>query len=153
MADLKVCKCPDGLTTLGLGSCIGVALRDPSTKVGGLLHFMLPDSTAIKNNTCAEKFADTGIDEMVKRVVKAGASRTSLKAKIAGGAQMFAFSSENDLLRVGARNVEAVKEKLAGLRIPIMAEDTGNSYGRTIEFYPETGELLVKAVGKSIYKI
>jgi chemotaxis protein CheD len=54
---------------------------------------------------------------------------------------------------VGARNVEAVKEKLAGLRIPIVAEDTGNSYGRTIEFYPETCDLLVKAVGKSIYKI
>ena len=77
----------------------------------------------------------------------------SLKAKIAGGAQMFAFSSENDLLRVGARNVEAVKDKLAALKIPIIAEDTGNSYGRTIEFYPETSELLIKAVGKSIYKI
>ena len=117
------------------------------------MHIMLPDSTKIKNNENCAKFADTGIDEMIRQVVAAGASRAGLKAKIAGGAQMFAFSSENDLLRVGARNVEAVKEKLAALRIPILAEDTGNSYGRTIEFYPETGELLVKAVGKSIYKI
>ena len=52
MADLKVCKSPDGLTTLGLGSCVGVAIRDPKTKIGGLVHVMLPDSTAIKNNSC-----------------------------------------------------------------------------------------------------
>jgi len=153
MADLNLCQAPDAITTLGLGSCVGVVLYDANTKIAGLVHVMLPDSTKIKNNENIAKFADTGIEEMVRRVVQAGASRNALKAKIAGGAQMFAFSSENDLLRVGARNVEAVKEKLAGLRIPIVAEDTGNSYGRTIEFYPETGELLIKAVGKSIYVI
>jgi len=85
---LKVCKSPNGVTTLGLGSCIGVALRDPVTKVGGLLHFMLPDSSVIKNNTCSAKFADTGIDELVKLMVAAGASKSRLEAKIAGGAQM-----------------------------------------------------------------
>ena len=63
MADLKVCKCPDALTTLGLGSCVGVALYDPVTKVSGLLHCMLPDSTQIRNNSNVAKFADTGIDE------------------------------------------------------------------------------------------
>ena len=63
MADLNICKSPDGLTTLGLGSCVGIALRDPITKVGGLAHIMLPDSTAIKDNTNIPKFADTGIVE------------------------------------------------------------------------------------------
>ena len=66
---------------------------------------------------------------------------------------MFAFRTENELLRVGARNVEAVKEELKKLQIPIVAEDTGNSYGRTIEFSPEKEELLVKAVGKANYRI
>lgn len=153
MADMNLCHAPDAITTLGLGSCVGVVLYDSNTKIAGLVHVMLPDSTKIKNNENLAKFADTGIEEMVRQVVGAGASRAALKAKIAGGAQMFAFSAENDLLRVGARNVEAVKEKLSALRIPIVAEDTGKSYGRTIEFYPESGELLVKAVGKSTYMI
>lgn len=153
MADMNLCHAPDAITTLGLGSCVGVVLYDSNTKIAGLVHVMLPDSTKIKNNENLAKFADTGIEEMVRQVVDAGASRAALKAKIAGGAQMFAFSAENDLLRVGARNVEAVKEKLSALRIPIVAEDTGKSYGRTIEFYPESGELLVKAVGKSTYMI
>lgn len=153
MADMKYCHAPDAITTLGLGSCVGVVLYDSGTKIAGLVHIMLPDSTKIKNNDNKAKFADTGIEEMIRQIVEAGASRAKLKAKIAGGAQMFAFRSENDLLRVGARNVEAVKEELAKHRIPIVAEDTGDSYGRTIEFYPESEELLIKAVGRTSYKI
>lgn len=148
MADLNVCKVPDNLTTLGLGSCVGVALYDPVTKVSGMLHCMLPDSTKISNNSNIAKFADTGLDELVSRMVKQGANRAKLVAKIAGGAQMFAFSSNNDMLRVGDRNVEAVKSKLLSLHIPIRAEDTGKNYGRTIEFYSATGELKIKSVGK-----
>ena len=148
MADLNVCKEPDILTTLGLGSCVGVALYDPITKVSGMLHCMLPDSKKIANNDNIAKFADTGLDETVRRMILLGASKTRLVAKIAGGAQMFAFNTGNDMLRVGDRNVEAVKTKLKLLGIPIIAEDTGNNYGRTIEFYSETGQLLIKAVGK-----
>lgn len=150
---MKFCHAPDAITTLGLGSCVGVVIYDATAKIAGLVHVMLPDSTKIKNNENKAKFADTGIEEMVRQVVAAGAVKSRLKAKIAGGAQMFAFSNENDLLRVGARNVEAVKEQLVRMQIPLAAEDTGNSYGRTIEFYPETEELLIKAVGKTPYKI
>ena len=67
MADLNVCVSPDSITTLGLGSCVGIALRDPVTKIGGLAHVMLPDSTIIRNNTNIPKFADTGIEELVKQ--------------------------------------------------------------------------------------
>ena len=148
MADLKVCKSPYGVTTLGLGSCVGIAIRDPSTKIGGLAHIMLPDSTSIRNNSNIPKFADTGIDELVKQLIKAGASRSRLVAKIAGGAQMFAFQNKSDLVRVGERNVEAVRRKLQQLRIPILASDTGKNYGRTVIFYPETGDFVIKSVGK-----
>ena len=55
MADLKICKAPDALTTIGLGSCIGIALYDPSTKISGLAHIMLPDSTQIRNNSNLKK--------------------------------------------------------------------------------------------------
>jgi chemotaxis protein CheD len=149
MADLKICICPDSITTLGLGSCVGIALRDPVTKIGGLAHIMLPDSTAIRNQTNIYKFADTGIDELVRLMVEKGASKQRMVAKIAGGAQMFAFQNKSDLVRVGERNVEATKSKLKELGIKILAEDTGNSYGRTVIFYPETGDYYIRAVGKS----
>lgn len=148
MADLKVCKSPDGVTTLGLGSCVGIALRDPVTKVGGLAHIMLPDSTAIKDNTNIPKFADTGIVELVNQITLLGGSKARLVAKIAGGAQMFAFQNKSSLVKVGERNVCAVKEKLKELNIPILAEDTGENYGRTVIFYPETGDFVIRAVGK-----
>lgn len=153
MADLNVCTPPDAITTLGLGSCVGVVLYDTAKKLSGMVHVMLPDSSKIKNNENLAKFADTGIDELIRRLVAMGASKTSLVAKIAGGAQMFAFNSNNDMLRVGDRNVEATKMKLSNLHIPLLAEDTGANYGRTIEFYPETGELIIKSVGKELKKI
>ena len=153
MTDLNVCVSPDSITTLGLGSCVGIALRDPVTKIGGLAHVMLPDSTTIRNNTNIPKFADTGIEELVRQVVAKGANRGRLVAKIAGGAQMFAFQSKNEMVRVGERNVEATKKKLAQLKIPILAEDTGKNYGRTVIFYPETGDFVIRAVGKQEYSI
>lgn len=148
MADLNVCSSPDALTTLGLGSCVGIVLYDSTTKIAGMAHVMLPDSTRIRSNENVAKFADTGIDELVRRLEKMGVPKKRLVAKIAGGAQMFAFSSENSMLCVGKRNVEATKEKLKSLDIRIISEDTGDSYGRTIEFYPENGNLLIKTVGK-----
>lgn len=148
MADLKICVSPDAVTTLGLGSCVGIAIRDPVTKIGGLAHIMLPDSTQIKNNSNVPKFADTGIAELVCQMVAKGANRGRLVAKIAGGAQMFAFQNKSDLVRVGDRNVEATKKKLSELKIPILAQDTGDCYGRTVIFYPETGEFVIRAVGK-----
>ena len=148
MADLAVCSPPDAITTLGLGSCVGIAIRDPVSKVGGLIHIMLPDSTAVKNNSNIPKFADTGIVELVRQIVAKGGIKSRLVAKIAGGAQMFAFQSSNDAVRVGDRNVAASLAKLKELGIPVLAKDTGDSYGRTVIFYPETGDYVIKAVGK-----
>ena len=153
MADLKLCKAPDAITTLGLGSCVGIAIRDPITKVGGLAHIMLPDSTQFANNTNIPKFADTGAKELVRIIVAAGGNRARLVAKIAGGAQMFSFQGKADLMGVGQRNVEAVKKVLAEMKIPILASDTGLNFGRTVEFYPETGDYIIKAVGKGVKTI
>ena len=153
MADLNICHSPDAITTLGLGSCVGIALYDKTTQIAGLAHIMLPDSTKVRQNQNRAKFADTGIDMLIQLLVKEGARKQALTAKIAGGAQMFAFSSNNDMLRVGQRNVEAVKAKLGSLGIRILAEDTGLNFGRTVEFYPETGDFVIKAVGKEVRSI
>ncbi|MDE5588793.1 MAG: chemotaxis protein CheD [Acetatifactor sp.] len=152
MADLKTCVSPDGVTTLGLGSCVGIAIRDPQTKIGGLAHIMLPDSTAMRNGQAnIAKFADTGIVELVRQMEKLGAMRKRMVAKIAGGATMFPFQGQGNVNvgQVGDRNVEATKAKLKELKIPIIAQDTGANYGRTVIFYPETGDYHIRAVGRT----
>ena len=150
MADLKTCVSPNGVTTLGLGSCVGIAIRDPATKIGGLAHVMLPDSTAIRNSQQnIAKFADTGIEELVKQMEKLGAKRSRMVAKIAGGATMFNFQGRADMVQIGDRNVEASKAKLKELNIPLLVQDTGANYGRTVTFFPETGDFHIRAVGKT----
>lgn len=155
MADLKVCTAPDALTTLGLGSCIGACIYDPVTKVAGMVHYMLPDSTRIKSNQNVAKFGDTGIKELVEQMEKLGAKRSRMVAKIAGGAKMFALTASANLpgLNVGDNNIESAKLNLGALGIKIIAEDVGLNYGRTIEFYSEDGSLLIKSIGKDLKKI
>lgn len=148
MADAKVGTAPSTLISYGLGSCIGISLYDPQTKVGGLLHIMLPDSTQSRANENRAKFADTGIPDMLNEVLKLGASRSRLVAKIAGGAQMFAFANATDIMRVGQRNAQAAKEVLASLGIPIIGEDTGGSYGRTVSIDLSNGVYKVKTIDK-----
>jgi chemotaxis protein CheD len=110
---------------------------------------MLPDSTQIRNSQYnLAKFADTGIVELVSLLEKKGALRRNMVAKIAGGATMFQIQAKTDIILVGERNVEATKKKLNELAIRIIAEDTGLNYGRTVTFFPETGEFRIRAVGK-----
>lgn len=149
MADLKICKAPDGLITLGLGSCVGIAIRDPLTKIGGLVHIMLPDSKAIVNNNgVKEKFADTGIEELVQQMVALGANRNRLVAKIAGGATMFQLQGRSDIMKIGERNIQASINKLNEMNIALLSQDTGANYGRTVTFYPESGEFHIRAIGR-----
>lgn len=149
MADLQVCKAPDALTTLGLGSCIGACIYDPATKVAGMVHFMLPDSTRIKNNQNIAKFGDTGIAETIRLMEQLGAKRSRMVAKIAGGARMFNMSAATlPTMNVGDNNIEAARKVLKEFGICIIAEDVGLNYGRTIEFYAEDGSLKIKSVGK-----
>ncbi len=153
MADLNICKSPDIITTIGLGSCIGLTFYDPVTKVGGLVHYMLPDSTQMRNNSNIAKFADTGIEELLRRVLGAGANRNRLVAKIAGGAKMFQVSGGSNVGNIGERNALAAKAKLRELRIRLAAEDTGLNYGRTVELHCETGDFYIKAIGRPLKKI
>jgi len=148
MADYKVGRAPASLISYGLGSCVGVTLYDSSTKVGGLLHIMLPDSTQARSNENPAKFADTGIPLMLKEIIALGAVRSRVVAKIAGGSQMFKFANATDIMRVGERNAQAVKVVLKDLNIRIIADDTGGNYGRTVELQLETGVYRIKTIDK-----
>lgn len=147
MADLNVVRHPGHIITLGLGSCVGIALYDNVNKVAGLAHVMLPDSTLIKNNTNSAKFVDTAVIELISKMKSVGAKVEYITAKIAGGAQMFAFDSTNESMRIGDRNTEATLKILKRLNITIVAKDVGKNYGRTVELYTEDGRLVIKTIG------
>jgi chemotaxis protein CheD len=153
MADLQTARYPDILTTLGLGSCVGIALFDQVKKIAGLAHIMLPSSKLVVNNSNIAKFADTGIEKLLEEMLKLGANKSNITAKMAGGAQMFSFSDSSDVMRIGARNVASTKEKLKELGIPVISEDTGGSYGRTIELHSASGKLLIKTIGHGVKEI
>jgi chemotaxis protein CheD len=150
MADLNVTRTPGVLTTIGLGSCVGIALYDPFHKIAGLAHVMLPDSTQIQNKGNLAKFADTATAKLIADMKRLGAKKELMKAKIAGGAQMFSFSSVQENMRIGDRNVEAVLRLLSRLCIPLVARDTGSNYGRTVELYAQDGRFVIKTIGHGI---
>ena len=145
MADYKICHAPQKIGTLGLGSCLGVVLYDEKSKTCGLAHVMLPDSKKITHTVNRMKFVDTCLDDMYHALLGESVDPGNLVAKMAGGAKMFSKDSDNEFLNIGAQNYVAAVRKLA--------EDVGETFSRTIEFDPETGMLMIKAVGIGKYLI
>ncbi|WP_335870739.1 chemotaxis protein CheD [Bacillus sp. 2205SS5-2] len=152
IADMNIVKGDEVIRTSGLGSCVGIILYDELSKIAGLAHIMLPQSS-IGSSTNKAKFADTAIPELLQQLKLKGAKSTRMKAKIAGGSQMFKLSAQTELMRIGPRNVEAVKENLRSLNIPLLAEDVGGSNGRTIEFSPATSILHIRTVNLGVKEI
>lgn len=149
MADLIVVSAPAKLITLGLGSCIGLVIFDPVAKIVGMAHIMLPESRGAKASEKVGKFADTAVPAVIDEMIKKGASKTRMKAKIAGGAQMFALpDAPTDFLAVGSRNVKETTTMLTKAGVPLVASDTGGNKGRTIEFSTTTWMLTIKTLGQ-----
>ncbi|CDQ40091.1 MULTISPECIES: chemotaxis protein CheD [Virgibacillus] len=147
IADLHVITVPNIIRTSGLGSCIGVVIYDEGIQVAGLAHILLPNSKlARQSNANPYKYADTAIESLIHQLVANGARKDYLKAKIAGGAQMFQFSKGSNLMSIGSRNTEAVQTQLSDLHIPIISSDVGGNTGRTIEFDPATSKLKIRKV-------
>ena len=145
MADLKTTKAPNILMTAGLGSCIGICIHDPIQKVGGMAHIMLPTAGNAPGGNPA-KYADTAMDLLVAEILRLGASKSRLRAKMAGGAQMFSFPGKPPVLKIGDRNAEQVMLELKRLGIPLLVSDVGGSFGRTIHFDVGTGDLRVRTI-------
>ncbi|NLT13242.1 MAG: chemotaxis protein CheD [Clostridiales bacterium] len=151
IAMMKVARAPEQLYSLGLGSCIGVAIYDPVVRVGGLIHILLPTRQGFENgNHARTKFADSGITDLVEALVKAGASKTRMKAKMAGGASMFITNGTSSVHEVGKRNIQSSRETLKRLGVELVAYDTGGNKGRTIYFNIETGQLTIKTVDRAV---
>jgi len=151
IADLVVVHNPAVLVTIGLGSCVAISLRDPESRFGGLSHILLPSIKESNNKDNPLKFADSAIEIAVDRLIKKGCLKSRLEAKMAGGASMFSFGENT--MNIGERNVEAVKQKLKEMDIPILASDTGANYGRTVEFNIASGVMSVKSAFHGIKEI
>lgn len=146
IAEQVVSRSPDRLVTLGLGSCVGLVLFDPVRKIGGMVHIMLPTAPQGMAVVNKFKFADTAVPEMIRLLIDAGAARYALQAKLAGGAHMFINSYQTDVMGIGKRNVETCLQQLQTHRIPVAAQDTGGTSGRSIEFNCEDSMLQVRTV-------
>jgi chemotaxis protein CheD len=143
ISEFAVSDGDETMKSYGLGSCLAVVLWDPDSGIGGLAHVMLPDGDDRDDSDRKPgKFADTAIRAMLRRIVEMGGDYTSVEAKVAGGSDMFQFDSFED--GVGERNVDAAREELEKLGVPIVAEDVGGERGRTVEFDVATGTLSIK---------
>jgi len=151
MAQFKVASAPATLMTFALGSCVGIVLYDPVSKIGGLAHVMHPNSERVPNNVNKAKFVDTAVELMLSRMAKKGALRSRIEAKLFGGARMFQSSCITDpgVMQIGEANIAAAREELARRGIPVRAEATGGTKGRTVFFDVTSGSVKVKdAQGK-----
>jgi chemotaxis protein CheD len=147
ISDLKVSSNPaDSMITYALGSCIAVVVYDPAAKVGGLLHFMLPDSTldAGKAKDTPAMFADTGIPLLFKSCYKLGADKKRMIVKVAGGASIL---DESNFFRIGQKNIMAMRKIFWNNNVLIDAEDTGKNINRTVRIDLGTGKVTIKRAG------
>ncbi len=153
MGEMKTGKEQDTLAVYGIGSCVIVSLYDAVSRIGGLAHVMLPDSSGLDQTIINPiKFADLAIPALQKELIAQGTDRNELKAKIVGGSEMFP-PTEDFENNIGRDNTVAVKKALHSLKIPIIAESTGGRRGRSIEMVLETGIIRLSILGEEVKEI
>jgi chemotaxis protein CheD len=147
ISDIKVSnKADDVIITYALGSCIGVVVFDPIVKVGGLLHYMLPDSNLDLNKAREnpEMFADTGIPLLFKSCYKFGAEKSRMIVKAVGGASIL---DDTNYFRIGQKNIMAMRKIFWKNNVMVNKEDTGLNYNRTVRLEMSTGSVFVRSSG------
>lgn len=144
LGDLFVSKAED-LVAYSLGSCVGICLWDPIAKVAAMAHVVLPTAPA-GPVALPGKFGDTAVPALLEALTRAGAQKSRLQCKIAGGAAVLAIGGGGSLPKIGDRNVEAVKAALAKVHLRILGEQTGGNQGRTVRLEPPSGRVLVRTV-------
>lgn len=149
IADYAVTAADAELVTSGLGSCIAVAVYDAPNGVAGLAHAMLPRAAGDADSNAEAKFVDTATAALLRDVRAAGGSLDSTRAKLVGGSEMFAFSSES----IGPRNVAAAERALADGGVCVVASDVGGDYGRSVRLRDSSGELVVRSAKRGEHAV
>jgi chemotaxis protein CheD len=145
LAEVKTATNPHILVTPSVGSCVVVILYDELTRIGSMGHIMLPDIDQAKSKENKARFANTAVEIMLEQMTDIGAVRGRIKAKIAGGANMFPTVNRGSELHIGLKNILAVRDELKKRKIRLVAEDTEGNYGRCVEFFLETGVVRTKS--------
>lgn len=136
------------ISTIGLGSCVAIVLHDPAAQVGGMAHVLLPNEAMSRDKSNPAKFPTTAVPLVLAEMKKRGAQLERVRAKIIGGASMFGNLMPAGGINIGERNVNAVREVLASVGVPIIAEDTGSDYGRSVFLYVLSGRVEVRSLRK-----
>ena len=149
VADYAVRRGDDVIATIGLGSCVAIVLYDKDTRTGGLAHILLPNKAMSRETSNPAKFPDSIVPVMLEEMRRLGVKPTArICAKIAGGASMFGQLVNGTGINVGERNIAATRDALALAKIPIIAEDTGLDYGRSVYFHLSDGRVEVRSLKK-----
>jgi chemotaxis protein CheD len=145
MAQFRVGTAPMKMVTMALGSCVGIVIYDAARRIGGLAHVMHPSRERVRNNSNRAKFVDTAVELMIARMLKNGANKNRMTAKIFGGARMFEHITGADgIIQIGDANIEAARGELASRGIPVVAERVGGACGRTVLFDLSDGSVRVR---------
>jgi len=153
VADLKVSNRPEHvLVTHALGSCIGVAIYDPLARVGGMLHFMLPESSLDLSRAQENPymFADTGVPRLFRECYSLGAQKQRLRVKVAGGSQLY---GRPEYFQIGRRNYAALRRIFLRNNVLIHGEDVGGNKARTLCLEIATGKTWVRTTDNQIYEL
>jgi chemotaxis protein CheD len=153
VADMKVSNNPaESIVTYSLGSCIGLVIYDPVAKVGGMLHYMLPESSIDKGKAAARPymFADSGIPRLFKTAYSLGAVKQRLKIYAAGGAEIL---DQKGFFNIGKRNYMALKKMFFKNNVIIDKQDIGGNINRTVRLEIATGDIYVKTSGQKEVKV
>ncbi len=146
VADFAVASAPAILSTVGLGSCVAIALFDTEKRIGGLAHVLLPSEALARDRTNRAKFPTSAVPLLVERMRALGARQARIVAKIAGGASMFTNLLNGNGPQMGERNVSATRHALEVAGIPLLAQDVGGGHGRSIYFDLGNGQMLVRSL-------
>jgi chemotaxis protein CheD len=147
LGEMKISRDPgDILVAYGLGSCVGVSMYDPGTRLGGLLHALLPCHPNGSSDHSA-KYVDTGIVALMVEMIRAGADRKRIIVRMAGGANMLTAPGFSQSLNIGSRNVEAAYTTLEGLKFRLSGQEVGGNMGRTVRFYVANGRMTIRTFG------
>ncbi|HXI21741.1 MAG TPA: chemotaxis protein CheD [Gemmatimonadales bacterium] len=153
VADLRAGQGEVVLATLGLGSCVAIALHDPVAQVGGLAHILLPSPSLGRTAEHLGRYPQTAVPATVRQMVDLGADPRRLTARLVGGASMFINLVPAGSIQMGERNVIASREVLSQLAIPITGERVGGTEGRSVWFRVHEGRVLVRSVGRGVQEL
>jgi chemotaxis protein CheD len=136
------------ISTIGLGSCVAIVLHDAVARVGGLAHVLLPSLSMSRDQSNPAKFPETAVPLLLIEMGRLGARLERVTAKIVGGASMFANLIPAGTINIGERNIAAVRDVLSQRKVPIVAEDVGSDYGRSVYLFTCDGRVEVRSLRK-----